>query len=91
MSEVIFIPASQAYTKSMEAYEARLRKNREELRDLIEAATKKGQFQVIYDRPLNENVVSWLVNEYGYEVTKKELNNNIEKEIWIINWENANV
>lgn len=88
-NEVIFITARQAYQQSLENYDARLVKNRQQLRDLIDRATKVGEFQVIYDRPLADIIITWLTENFGYKVEKKILNDN-EKEIWIISWEHAN-
>lgn len=90
MAEVVFLTAQEAYDKTVENLEVRLRKNREELKSLIDRSIQNGEFKVIYDRPLHPTVVSWLVNNYGYEVIQKELNDS-EKQIWIVSWENANV
>lgn len=87
MAEVIFIPAQTAYATSLENYEAQLRRNREELRDLIDAATKKGEFKVIYDRQMFEGIQDWL-ESYGYEVSQKILSDS-EKKVWVVSWENA--
>lgn len=87
MSEVVFIPARDAYQISLEHFEEQLRKNRLELKTLIDRATQCGEFKVIYDRQLHENTITWL-RDYGYEVSQKYLNDN-EKSIWVISWENA--
>ena len=87
MAEVIFIPAQTAYATSHEKYEAQLRRNREELRDLIDAATKKGEFKVIYDRQMFDGIQDWL-ESYGYEVSQKILSDS-EKKVWVVSWENA--
>lgn len=88
VAEVVFLTAQEAYDRTVENLEIRLRKNREELKGLIDRAISNGEFKVIYDRPLHSTVVEWLRSNYGYEVTQKELND-AEKQIWIVSWENA--
>ena len=87
MAEVIFIAAADAYTASLENFEAQLRKNRQELNELIIRATKNGEFKVIYDRQMFSGIREWL-EDYGYEVEQKTLNDS-EKKVWVVSWENA--
>lgn len=88
MADVVFLTAQEAYDRTVENLEVRLRKNREELKSLIDRSIQNGEFKVIYDRPLHPTVVNWLINNYGYEVTQKELND-AERQIWIVSWENG--
>ena len=89
MAEVIFMPAATAYNVSLQNYEAQLRKNRQELNSLIEAATQAGQFKVIYDRQLFDGITQWL-QDYGYEVTQKTLSDS-KKKILIVSWQHAGI
>lgn len=76
-----FIPANTAYERSMASYEEQILKNKDELISLIDAATERGEFKVIYDRELNDVIMGWL-NDYGYEVTD-------EGSFCVVSWENA--
>lgn len=84
MSEVIFLTAQEAYNRSLEHYEENLRKNRVELKTLIDRAIENGQFKVIYDRPLYPTVLTWLRENYGYNVTTQTVG---ETEVYVISWE----
>ena len=85
MAEPIFWTAHAAYQASLENFEANLRKNREELRDLIKKATELGEFKVIYDRQMFSGIQTWL-QEYGYTVSQKNVG---DKKVWVVSWENA--
>ncbi len=84
MSEVVFITAHQAYLQSLENFEAQLRKNRLELRDLIQKATENGEFSVIYDRQMFSGIKEWL-EDFGYDVSQQTVG---DKKVWGVSWEN---
>lgn len=83
MAEQIFITAAAAYQASLENYEAQLRKNRQELNELIIKATERGEFKVVYDRQMFSGIKSWL-EDYGYVVSQKVIG---EKPVWVVSWE----
>ena len=84
MSEAIFMTAQQAYQASLEHFEEQLRKNREELRDLIQRATEKGEFSVIYDRQMFSGIQQWLT-DYGYDTERRNVGG---RSVWVVSWEN---
>lgn len=80
--------AQEAYNASFLNFEQQIENNRIEIDNLIKKATEKGEFSIIYDKlaTINTytNMTKELLNQLGYKVTEKTIN---DKKVWIISWE----
>ena len=84
--------ATQAYDASLQNFEKLLKKDEEYINSMIEVATLKGEFSIIYD---NQKIKSYkyakemkkILNDLGYTIIEKIISE--ERKIWIISWEHA--
>ena len=89
MEENVYMTAQDAYEASLENYKAFLERKKKDINSLIKNATVHGEFNILYDDFMPDQVKEWL-EEQGYEVSEKILNS-YEKSWWKISWENVEI
>lgn len=82
--------ANQAYQATLNAIGLDSEQIKDEIAFLIEVAIKKKLFEIKYEKVLTNEILSWLRQDNGYEVTQEVVNYvRPNKIIYTISWANG--